>query len=88
MAAYRPIGVEVAAPTSSGTATDVSLANSVKVTNTATSVQLVTLTDADGATIGSMSLVGGETITIDKQKTQKLFAAANTVKFAPITQVR
>ena len=88
MAAYRPIGVEVSAPTSSGTAINVSLANAVKVTNTSATVQLVTLTDSAGATIGSMSLVGGESVLVDKLKTQKLFAAANTVKFAPITKVR
>ena len=85
MARFKPVTTEIAAPTTSGTAVDVSSANVVRAVNTAAATALVTLTEAGGATVGTMTLVPNETVFIDKGKTQKVFASANTVRLTSVS---
>lgn len=85
MARFKPLTEEVAAPTTAGTATALNGANVVRVVNTAATAALVTLTDVDGAVLGSTTVAPNETIYIDKGKTQKVFAAANTVKLTSVS---
>ena len=79
MASYRPITTEISAPTTSGTATTVSGADIVRVVNTATSSQLVTLLDDSDIVLGSMTLVGGQTEFIKKREGDKIYAASSDV---------
>lgn len=85
MARFKPLTTEIAAPTTSGTASDLSSANVVRAVNTGTAAALVTLTDSAGVTVGSTTVTAGETIFIDKGKTQKVFASANTVLLTSVS---
>jgi len=85
MARFKPLTQEIAAPTSAGTASTVGAANVVRAVNTSTSGVLVTLVDADGATVGSATVMGNEVVYIDKPKTYKVFAGANTVKLTSVS---
>lgn len=86
MAKYRPISTEVNAPTTSGAAITVSDAHVVRVTNTASSTPyLVTLLDGDDNTVGTMTLLGSETVLIDKPMGWKIFAANSAVKLVSVT---
>lgn len=86
MAKYRPISVEVNAPTTSGAAITVSDAHVVRATNTASSTpHLLTLLDADSNTVGTMTLLGSEVALIDKPMAWKIFAANAAVKLVSVT---
>ena len=85
MARFKPLTEEVAAPTTAGTATALNGANVVRAVNTATSAALVTLTDVDGGVLGSATVAPNDTVYIDKGKTQKVFASANTVKLTSVS---
>jgi len=85
MARFKPLTTEVASPTTSGTASDVSTANVVRAVNTATTTALVTLTTSDGVTVGTFTLAPNESVYIDKDKSQKVFAAAATVRLTSVT---
>jgi uncharacterized membrane protein len=83
---YRPISVEVAAPITLGNAVTVSDANVVRATNSAASTAyLVTLVDENDVTIGTMTVLGSETVLIDKQKTWKLFAGNAAIKLVSVS---
>lgn len=82
---YRPISEEIAAPTSSATASTVSNANVVRVVNASTTAYLVTVISDAGVTIGSMTLVGGESVFVDKPKSYKIFAANASVKLTSVS---
>jgi len=85
MASYRPISEEIAAPTTSGTASNVSSSSRVRVTNTTSSSQLLTILDSSDETIGSMTLVPSEVFTLNKRDADKVFAANTGVRLASIT---
>lgn len=83
---YRPISIEVNAPTTLETAITVSDANVVRVVNTASSSPyLLTVVTEAGVTVGTMTLLGNELALISKPKTYKLFASNSAVKLASIT---
>jgi len=88
MSAYRPITTEIAAPTTSGTATTVSGADIVRVTNTTTSNHLLTLLDANDETIGTMTLGKGEIFLLRKREDDKVFAANSSVRLTRVTYPR
>ena len=48
-------------------------AKTVRLVNTTTTGYLVTLEQADGTDIGTMTLMGGESVVIHKNPTDKLF---------------
>ena len=85
MARFKPLAAEIAAPTTSGAASDVSAANVVRAVNVGTAAVLVTLATSAGATVGTFTVPAGETVFIDKGKTQKVFAASADVKLAAVS---
>lgn len=86
MARYRPLSVEVDAPTTAGTAITVSSANVVRVVNTAASTPyLVSLVNDSDVTVASMTLNGSDTVLIDKPKNWKVFAANAAVKLSSVS---
>jgi len=86
MSRYRPISIEVDAPTTLETAITVSDANVVKITNTSSSSPyLVTFVDDSGNTTGTMTMLGSSTIIAGKPKAWKLFAANAAVKFVSLS---
>lgn len=85
MSSYRPISTEIAAPTTSGTATNVSSADRVRIVNTTTSAHLVTVLDPNDNVIGTMTLVPSEVFTMDKRVSDKIFAANAGVRLSSIT---
>ena len=88
MSSYRPITTEIAAPTTSGTATTVSGADIVRVTNTSTSNYVLTLLDANDETIGTMTLAKGEVFLLKKREDDKVFAANASVRLTRVTYPR
>lgn len=79
----KPIANEIAAPTGSGTATDVSNAQYVRIVNTAaTTAHLVTFA---GSFSGTMTIAGGDTVLIQKSKEDTIFAANAAVKLAKVS---
>jgi len=85
MPSYRPITTEIASPTTSGAATTVSDADRVRAVNTTTSPHVLTMLDENDVVIGSMTLVGGQTETIKKRETDKIYAANAGVRLTRIT---
>jgi hypothetical protein len=86
MARFRPLTTEIAAPTTSGTASAVSAANVVRAYHSGSGAAvLVTLINPDATVVGTFSLAAGDTVYIDKSKTQKVFASAADVKLTSVT---
>ena len=79
-------GTEAALGTSTGAASNFSRAIYVRLFNSGASTtrHLVTLEQADGTDIGTMTLAGGESVVIHKNPTDKLFAANAGVKGAAV----
>ena len=68
-------GSQSAAPTGSGTATNMSKATCVRVFNSGSTVRLVTLEESGGTDIGTFSVAGGATEYLEKEPTDQIFAA-------------
>lgn len=85
---YKPVSTEINAPTTAATASDVSNGRVVRAVNTAaTTAHLLTMYAAadGGSDSATMSIAGGDTIIIPKEKTDKIFAANAAVKLTKIT---
>lgn len=78
------LGTEAALGTATGTASAFGNAKTVRLVNTTTTGYLVTLEQADGTDIGTMTLMGGESVVIHKNPTDKIFAANAGVKGAAV----
>lgn len=85
MARFKPLTLEVNAPTTLGTALTIGDANVVRAVNSGAAAVLVTLTSAANIAVGSFTLPAGETVYIDKAKTQKVFAASADVKLSSVS---
>ena len=85
---FTPQADEISAPTSTGTAVDVSNAQVVRCVNSATSAYLVTIEEADGTNVGIFTLAGGESAFILKNKFHKMFAGNASVKFCKASYPR
>ena len=74
---FKPITTEAALGTSTGAASNVGSSEFVRLHNTAATgtEHLVTLEEAGGTDIGTFSLDGADTVIIQKEATDKLFAA-------------
>ena len=74
---FKPITTEAALGTSTGAASNVGSSEFVRLHNTAATgtEHLVTLEEAGGTDIGTFSLDGSDTVIIQKEATDKLFAA-------------
>lgn len=82
---FRPLTAEASAPTTLNTAADVSEANVVRAFNVGTGVVLVTVVDADGATVGSMSVAPKDQVFIDKARSHKVYAGSADIKITSVT---
>ena len=85
---YKPLSTEINAPTTAATASTVSNGRVVRAVNTnaSTAYLLTTYAAADGGSdSATMSLTGGETIIIPKEKTDKIFAANAAIKLTKIS---
>ena len=82
MKIFKPITTEAALGTGTGTASNISSSEYVRITNTANenTEHLVTLEQSDGTDIGTFTLEGHESVVIFKEATDKLFAADAAVK--------
>jgi len=79
------VGVEIACPTTVGTATSFSEATVVRLVNTDSSAHLVTLLEEQsGASIGSMTLPAGAVEFLEKKPAQVVLAANAAVKCAKV----
>jgi len=88
MASYRPITTEIAAPTTSGSATTVSGADIVRVTDTSGNHHVLTLLNANDETIGTLTLGKGEIFLLRKREDDKVFAANSSVRLTRVTYPR
>ena len=68
-------GTEAAAGTSSGAASNVGSARIVRCVNSGATARLVTLEESGGTDIGTLTVAGGESVTIRKDATDKIFAS-------------
>lgn len=78
------LGTEAALGITTGAASNFGNAKTVRLVNTTTTGYLVTLEQADGTDIGTMTLMGGESVVIHKNPTDKIFAANAGVKGAAV----
>ena len=67
-------GTEIAAPTGSGTASNVGSARIVRCVNSGTTARLVTLEESGGTDIGTLTVPANGSVIIRKDKTDKIFA--------------
>ena len=78
-------GVEAALGVNTGAANAFSNARLVRVVNTTANAYLVTLVAAvGGSTLGSFTLAGGESVELEKEPLNGIFAANNGVKASAI----
>lgn len=79
----QPLAAEIAAPTTTGTASTVGSALRVRAVNTsATAAHLLTIQqgDSDGTLIASMTLAPTEAVVVTKNSTDEIFAGNAAVK--------
>ena len=89
MVIFKPITTEAALGTSTGAASNVSSSEFVRLHNSAATgtEYLVTLEESGGTDIGTFSLDGSDTVIIQKEATDKLFAANAAVLACGVTIV-
>ena len=75
---------EAAAPTGSGTATNVSSATCVRAVNSGTTARLVTVEASGGTDFGTFTMPGGTVEYIEKDPTDKIFAAHAEILLAAV----
>lgn len=78
------LGPEISAAISHGAATNISSAKCVRAFNSHTASLLVTRCTNSGVTIGSATIGPKEVIYLNKNASDKIFAAATTVKLVPV----
>ena len=89
MVIFKPITTEAALGTSSGASSNVSSSEFVRLHNTAATgtEYLVTLEESGGDDIGTFSVDGSDTVIIQKEATDKLFAANAAVLACGVADV-
>ena len=75
---------EAAAPTGSGTATNVSSATLVRAVNSGTTARLVTVEATGGTDYGTFTMPGGTVEYIEKDPTDQIFAAHAEILLAAV----
>lgn len=73
------LGTQVACGTATGTASTFGDSNAVRLFNSGTAIRLITLEQADGTDIGTITLNAKAEITLRKSPTDKIFAASAEV---------
>ena len=77
----QPLAAEIAAPTTTGTASTVGSALRVRAVNTsATAAHLLTIQQSDNTLIASMTLAPMEAVVVTKNATDEIFAGNAAVK--------
>lgn len=77
----QPLAAEIAAPTTTGTASTVGSALRVRAVNTsATAAYLLTIQQSDNTLIASMTLAPMEAVVVTKNATDEIFAGNAAVK--------
>ena len=85
MATIQIQSAEIAAPTSTAAAVDVSRATQVRVVNSVSTAYLVTIVSApSGDVLGSTTIPGYETIVIRKGAAECVFAANAAIKLCRV----
>jgi len=79
-------GTEAAAPTGSGTATNVGSARLVRCANAGGTARLVTLEESGGTDIGTFTVPANGVQYVRKDASDKLFSAHADIKLAACTQ--
>ena len=79
-------GTEAAAPTGSGTASNVGSARLVRCANAGSTARLVTLEESGGTDIGTFTVPANGLQYVWKDATDKLFAAHADIKLAACAQ--
>ena len=75
---------EAAAPTGSGTASNVSSATLVRAVNSGTTARLVTVEASGGTDFGTFTMPGGTVEYIEKDPTDQIFAAHAEILLAAV----
>ena len=90
MVIFKPITTEAALGTNTGAASNVSSSEFVRLHNTAATgtEYLVTLEESGGDDIGTFSLDGSDTVIIQKEATDKLFAGNAAVLAFGVSNVQ
>lgn len=84
---YKPQGTEINAPTTSGAATTLDNAKTVRAVNTnATTAYLLSL--KSGSDTHTMTLAGGETVVLVKDSDESIFAGNASVRLTKVTRPR
>lgn len=85
MATLQIQSAEIAAPTSTAAAVDVSRATQVRVVNSGSTARLVTIVTApSGDVLGSTTIPGYETLVIRKGSAECMFAANAEIKLSRV----
>ena len=87
MTVFKPLSTEANLGTNTGAASNVSLATTVRLFNTAAvgTEYLVTLEQSDGTDIGTFTLDGQQEAFIRKDSTDQLFAANANVEAVSVS---
>jgi len=78
------MGPQISAATAHGTATNISSAKCVRAFNAASTNLVVTRCTAAGVTIGTCTIAPGQEMYLNKNSSEKIFAAAATMKLTPV----
>jgi len=84
----KPLSVEVACPTTGGTAINVSSAHDVRVVNSGSTARLVTISSASNADSASMTIAPNDTVVIPKASTDIIFGAHGDLKLSSVQKPR
>ena len=86
---FKPITTEASLGTDTAGASNISSSEFVRIFNTSNvdTEHLVTLEEAGGTDIGTFTLGGHQSVIIQKEATDKLFAAHGSVKACGVTIV-
>ena len=79
-------GTEAAAPTTTGTASNVGSARLVRCANAGGTARLVTLEQSGGTDIGTFTVPANGIQYVRKDASDKIFAASTDIKLAAVAQ--
>jgi len=82
---FKLEGATIVAPTAANAASTVENATEVSVLNNSTTAYAVAiLTAASGSVVGNITIAGGDTVVIVKDRAHAMYAANAAVMFTPI----
>jgi len=84
----KPLSLEVACPTTSATAINVSSARDVRVVNSGSTARLLTISTPGHSDSASMTIAANETVIIPKISTDIMFGAHGDLKLTSVQKPR